>query len=305
MDYLEVGEGLLAVVGGLTIARGIFKAATGKKKPRGDNIGRIFLRGEINGYTSTSTPLGSREEVTPKGVEELIDDAIEDGVKGLIFDIDSPGGAVVPSKEIGDYVKRIEVPTVALVKGYAASGAYWIASACDKIVANEYSMVGSIGVILSHVEISKLAERYGINYDGVHSGQYKDLGNMFRPFSEDERRILQEELDAVHDGFIQTISRNRNLDEEKVRAVANGLTYHGNKALELGLVDKIGNTDEAIAIIEEAGNFTHKEVVDYEHEKEGFLRSLLGIFGANGYKMGVQIANGFMETVRSSNRELR
>ena len=301
MDYLDIGEGILAGIGSLAIAKTIFKTA--KNKKRGENIGKIFLRGKIQEYNPTSTILKSKEQVNPMGIEKLVKEALEDNVKGIIFDIDSPGGAVVPSKEIADYIKKIEVPTMALIKNCAASGAYWIASACDKIIANEYSMIGSIGVIFPHIEISKFAEKQGINYDGIQSGEYKDMGNMFRPFSDKEREILQEELDAVHEGFIQTIANNRNLDLNKVREVAKGLTYHGNKALELGLIDSVGNADKAIALIEEAGKFKHKDVIEYKTKKKGL--AALSNMGANAYDMGAQIANGFMQTIQSDDRSIR
>jgi len=137
--------------------------------------------------------------VTPEGIERYVEQALEDKVKGIIFEIDSPGGVVVPSAEITRYVKEIELPKVALVRGYPASGAYEIASGCDKIVAHEYSLVGSISVILAHVEISKLAERHGIGYDGVQAGQYKDMGNIFRPFTKEERKILKEAIGIIEE----------------------------------------------------------------------------------------------------------
>jgi len=271
-----------------------------KKSKSKNNIGRLFLRGEIKVYLPAHTPLGRREYITPKGVEDLIEDALKQHVKGLIFEIDSPGGGIVPSKEIADYIKKIEVPTVALVKGYAASGAYWIATACDKIVANEYSFVGSIGVLLPHVEISKLANKYGIRYDGIKSGEYKDMGNIFRRFTDEERAILQEELNAIHEGFIESIAENRGLDIKQIREYAKGLTYHGVKAKELGLVDEIGNTDKAIEIIERKGDFKHAKVVDYE-PKIKKLKLRIGI-GSAAYNIGRNIARGIIEQLQSYNQ---
>lgn len=304
MDYLGIGEGVLAAIGAVSVAKGIYHSATSRKKPRGNNIGRIVLRGPIQEYSSVSSPLGRQTAVTPEGVEELVKSALFYDSKGLIFEIDSPGGAVVPSKEIADYIKRIEIPTVALVKGHAASGAYWIASACDGIVANEYSMIGSIGVIMPHLEFSRLAEKLGIKYDGVQSGDHKDLGNPFRPINEDERRILQQELHSIHAGFIQAIAENREMEVDEVRKLANGLTYHGAKALDLGLVDAIGNTDEAVELLEELGEFKHDDVLTYSPSKKG-LGALLESFGVAGYSFGRNIGYGLMETVQQCRTEIK
>ena len=300
MDFMEIGEGVLAGIGGLALLRGMYRAAKSQKK-KANNIGRIFLSGEIKSYSPHSISTEKTRGITPESVEEIVKKALDDKVKGIIFDIDSPGGSVVPSEEIAEYIKGIKIPTVALIRDVGASGAYWIASACHIIVANKYSRIGSIGVILPHVEISRLADKYGISYDGIQSGKYKDMGSMFRPFTDEERKILQDELDEAHEGFIQAIAENRELDTQKVRLLANGLTYHGSKAIRLGLIDAMGGIDKAVEIIEKVGNFKHDEIIDYKPKEKGMLSLLSGI-GAEARNIGSHMAQGFLETISQKNK---
>lgn len=105
----------------------------------------------------------------------------------LIFDIDSGGGMVVPSKKIAERVKSIEVPTVALVNNCAASGAYWIASACDVIVSDHYSMIGSISVVSQQMKLGRLAEKLGVKSEVFKTRKFKDMVNQFRESSEEEK----------------------------------------------------------------------------------------------------------------------
>ena len=300
MDLMEIGEGILAGIGGLALLRGMYRVSKSRKKKL-NNIGRIFMRGEIMSHSPHLISTEKTRGITPESVEEIVKKALDDKVKGIIFDIDSPGGCVVPSEEIAGYIKGIKIPTVALIKDVGASGAYWVASACNFIVANKYSMVGSIGVILPHVEISRLAEKHGISYDGIQSGKYKDMGNMFRSFTKEERKILQEELNEAHEGFIHAIAENRKLDAKKVRSLANGLTYHGSKALKLGLIDAIGGIDEAVDIIEKAGNFEYDDIIDYKPKERGLISLLSGI-GAEAHSIGSYMAKGFLETISQKNK---
>lgn len=297
---IPIGEALM-LYGGIALAYTLLKGIRkiGKKAPK-EPIARIFLYGPIKEYTSTSSPLGSKEEITPDSVEGLVSKALRENAKGIIFQIASPGGAVVPSKEIGDYIKSIDVPTVALVKGVAASGGYWIASSCDKIVANPLSRVGGIGVVLSHIEISELANRFGIRYDGLHTGQYKEMGSVFRPFNEDERSVLEQELRFTHEKFIEKVAKDRGLEIEHVRKLANGLAYHGEKALELGLVDVLGGIEEAIKIIKESESLTNPEVVNYMKRESFFSRA-----SYSSRRLGSSFGEGLYESIINHRPEIR
>ncbi|HLD78684.1 MAG TPA: signal peptide peptidase SppA, partial [archaeon] len=212
-------------------------------------------------------------------------------------DIDSPGGQVVPSKAIAERIEGLDVPAVALVRGCAASGAYWIASACDKVVADDLSMIGSIGVILPHVEISGLAQRVGVRYDGIKAGEFKDMGSPFRPFTERERKLLTEDLGKVHDAFQQAVAKNRSLSAEEVAAVSQGLMYSGRRALQLKLVDEIGGMDRAKALVEEAAGVTGCEVTEYK-PKKGLLEKLFSR-REEAYGAGQAFVSGALEQLRA------
>jgi len=108
--------------------------------------------------------------ITPNYVRSCITSALDEKVKGLIIDIDSPGGQPVASSDIAGYIKNIDVPKVALVHDAATSGAYWVASACDAIVANEMSRVGGIGVLLNHFNYEERLKKMGVEYDGFKAG---------------------------------------------------------------------------------------------------------------------------------------
>ena len=101
-------------------------------------------------------------------------------VKAILLEINSPGGTAVASSEIADKVSSIQKPVVAFIREVGASGAYWIASSCDKIVANPLSITGSISAISSYLEFSDLMENYGVKYEKLTSGEYKDIGSPFR-----------------------------------------------------------------------------------------------------------------------------
>lgn len=287
---VELGELIIAVYGGVGLTRYIIKKVRVPK----NSIARLYLYGEITEYSPTSSPFASREQITPRDVERRVKEILETKARGIIFDISSPGGSAAPSEDISNYIKSIEIPTVALIKSYAASGGYEIASACDKIVAGSSSLVGSIGVILPHIDISELAKQYGIRYDTMKSGEHKDVGTMFRPFSDQERKVIQEQIDAIHERFVNEVAENRSMEVSKVKDLASGLMYHGEKALELGLIDKLGGINEAIAIIEKEGNFKHSKVVEYALRK-GFLRTI----SSYSSHLGIHFAQGVLETLSS------
>lgn len=296
MDYLTIAEHVLAAIGGLALVNGGVKKLSRNKKPQNINyIGRIYLRGPILSYSISSSLPGNKRHITPENVKKHLDSALEAKVKGLMVMIDSPGGAVVPSEKIASYIKDIQVPTVAVVDSVAASGGYWIASACDQIVANRFSMIGSIGVIMSHLNIQELSEKYGVKHNVIKSGKFKDMGNMFRNLTDEEKDILQKQINLVYESFVKEVAENRRLGVEELRKIANGLVYHGDFALKQGLVDLIGGEDEAINIIEEMGKFKHDRVVDYKDREEGLLGKLLKITSISPYDSGRAIAQGLMD----------
>ncbi len=216
----------------------------------------------------------------------------DDAVKGIILEIDSPGGAVLPSKEIADVIKKTKKPTVAWIRSTGASGAYWIASAADKIVADETSITGSIGVIGSYLQYAKLFEKYGITYEQFTSGPYKDTGSPYKEVRSDERIYFQEKIDALKDVFIDAVAENRKLPREKVARLATGELFLGKEAFEVGLVDVLGGKEEAQATMQELAGLKDSRLVKYE-EAKGLLSLFTNGAEAFAYWIGRGLGDSF------------
>lgn len=185
-----------------------------------------------------------------------------DEIRAIILDINSGGGSAVGSDEIAQAVKAAEKPTVAVIREVGASGAYWIASAADKIYANRMSVTGSIGVIASYLEFAKLLEDYNITYRRLVAGRYKDMGSSFKELTDDEALIFQKTVDTIHEFFIEAVAENRNMSKDELRKIATGEFMLGVEAKELGLVDELGTKQDAVAYLEEQLNIT-AELADY------------------------------------------
>lgn len=200
----------------------------------GDKIGVIPIEGPILGSDLI--------------VSQLVDFKKDKRIKAIILRIDSPGGGVGPSQEIyREIEKTIKTKTVvASMGGLAASGGYYIAAAANKIVANEGTITGSIGVIMQFVQLQDLLQKIGISMEVVKSGEFKDTGSPHRKMSQRDRELLQGLISEVQNQFVEAVARGRNLSVEKVREIADGRILTGAKAKELGLVDLLGNFRDAV-----------------------------------------------------------
>ena len=161
-------------------------------------------------------------------------------IKAVLLEIDSGGGQPAAAAEIADAMKALGKPSVAWIRGYGDSAAYWIASSADTIVAGENSDVGSIGVTQSYVDNVKQNQTKGLTYNQISTGPYKDTGSPDKPLSASERAYLERDLNIVFNNFIQAVATNRNLSVDRVRALADGSSMLGVMAKQKGLIDKIG-----------------------------------------------------------------
>ncbi|MEK6955685.1 MAG: signal peptide peptidase SppA [Nanoarchaeota archaeon] len=228
---------------------------------------------------------------TSEGVLQDIKDAGKDStVKGIILEINSPGGAVVASQEIADAVKSLNKTKYAVIREVGASGGYWIASATDKIIASPMSITGSIGVIGSYLEFSGLFEKYGIGYERLVSGDKKDIGTPYRDLTSEEKTLMENKLRIVHEYFIKQVAMNRHMEIEDVRKVATGEFYLGSEAKELGLIDEFGNKETAIELMKKELNNTGIKVVTKEHQT-----SIFNLFSGVSYNMGRGIGSILLE----------
>lgn len=247
----------------------------------GDSIAVIHIDSVIQGASA-----GTGD---PEYVLDQIDQALEDdSVKAILLRIDSPGGTVAASQEITLAVRRAaeEKPIVTSVGDICASGAYMVAAQTDEIIASPGSTVGSIGVIMEIANVEELLNKIGVNFTTLTYGEYKDAGSMYRSLTETETAMLNEELKTIGDQFIADVAEGRGMDEDEVRELATGWAWVGSEALELGLVDSLGNYDDAVDRAAELGGIEGEpNIVSYEYidPLAGFYGSLLGIVSdANG-----------------------
>jgi len=245
------------------------------------NVAVIPIVGTISTQSGTSLTSGTESA----GIVKLIEKADKnDEIKAILFEIDSPGGTPVGSDEIAQAIKKSTKPTVAVIRETGASGAYWIASAADKIYANRMSLTGSIGVRASRLEFAGLIQDYNITYRRLVAGKYKDAGDRFKEMTPDEQELYQDILDKLHTEFINTVAENRHMDRARVRELATGFVFLGSEAKELGLVDELGGKDDAITYIEGQLNIT-AEPVTYK-QPGGIFEGLSSMSSEGFYNIG-------------------
>ncbi|MGH7334406.1 MAG: signal peptide peptidase SppA [Candidatus Rokuibacteriota bacterium] len=170
-------------------------------------------------------------------------------VRAVVIRINSPGGVVAPTQELHTALVRIREagkPVVASLGAVAASGGYYVAVAADRIYANPGTVTGSIGVIMQMANLENLFKKVGVDWVVVKSGQFKDLGNVARPMTPEERRLLQAVLDDVHAQFVVAIADGRKLDRAEVVTMADGRIFSGAQAKANRMVDELGGLEDAL-----------------------------------------------------------
>ena len=203
---------------------------------------------------------------------EEIHQYLEDGnVKAILLRVDSPGGGVGPSQEIyREIVKAKKRKKIVTSMGsVAASGGYYIAAASDLIVANPGTITGSIGVVMEFTNLEELLKKIGIKGVVLKGGENKDIGSPFREMTAEERRIMQEVIDNVHRQFIDAVADGRKgkMNRNDVMKVADGRIFTGERAKELGLVDRMGNLQDAIDMAADLVGITGKPSLLYPKRK--------------------------------------
>ena len=255
------------------------------------NVALIRINGVIMGSDSFS--FGS--VTNPRNVVDLLEKAKKlPNIKSVLLVINSPGGSPVACEDITrevDSLKEGNKTVIALIKDMGTSGAYWIATSADFIVASNVSIVGSVGVYSSYLVFSGLMNKYGVYYNRLVSGDYKDIGTPLRNMSEEERKIFNERLRLIHEYFLNDVVKRRNLSEEEKKEVSKALFYTGGQALNLGLIDKVGGKKEVLDYLR---NIMDEEPVIVEFKtKTGFIESLSSVlFKSNiflGYGLGLGI----------------
>jgi len=266
----------------------IFGALVPPESLESGNVAVIPIEGAITTDGSAGFTPGIKSHKMVKLIEKA--DENED-IEAIVFMINSPGGTPVATDEVAQAIKAVNKTTVAVIRETGASGAYWIATATDRIFANKMSVTGSIGVKASKLEFSGLISDYNITYRRLIAGKYKDAGSRFKEQTEEERQLFQSILDGLHTEFINTVAENRGLTPEYVRQLATGFIYLGSRAKELGLIDEIGGKKEALDYLEELLDIEAKPVT-YK-EKAGLFSSLTEVSSEGFYHMGKGIGSAF------------
>lgn len=173
-------------------------------------------------------------------------------IKGIVVRINSPGGAIAPSQEIYSTIRRIRresgKPVVASLDSVAASGGFYIAAACDPIIANPGTITGSIGVILQWFDMKELLQWAKVKPETITSGGLKDAGSPFRQMTDAERQYFQSVVAQLHSQFVRDVAEGRRekMQLEEVQKIADGRIFTGEQALEVKLVDELGTIDDAV-----------------------------------------------------------
>jgi protease-4 len=268
----------------------------------------LLLIGRYTGSQSSRFAFGDKIAIVEvrgvitqsAGILEELQQYVEDnGVKAIILRIDSPGGGVGPAQEIYREIIKIKPKkkVVTSMGSVAASGGYYIACASDRIVANPGTITGSIGVIMQFSNFEELLKKIGIKGMVIKSGEHKDIGSPLREMTPEEKRIMQEVLDNVHQQFIQAVAEGRKLDRSKVVQIADGRILTGEQAKKLGLVDEMGNLQDTIDIAAKMVGIEGKPNVIYPKRKlsiwELLMRdmasAIIDVLNEKGYELNFPI----------------
>lgn len=238
---LAVGLGLLATRVGRNVATNAFPPY---------DVAAVEVTGPITRSGLGDVPM--RPNTIPAdAIVEQIERADEDvNVDALVVRLNTPGGEVVPSEDIRIAVEKFDGPTVAYATDVCASGGYWIASGCDHIIAREGSLVGSIGVMMSTVNFTDLADRLGVSYERLAAGRFKDAGSPLKEFTDADRDYLQGLTDEYYEQFVDRVATGRSLDAETIQETE-ARVYLGPDARDIGLVDELGEEDDVEDHLEE------------------------------------------------------
>ena len=258
----------LCISGGLYLMQG----AVGTSSSSGKGSGRpaFFKQGSVAVVEVNGAIMDSR--LTLKKLQAAMDSA---DVKAVVIRLNSPGGAVAPSQEIYEAVKRAKKPIVASMASVAASGAFYIAMGAQKVFANPGTITGSIGVIMEFANLEKLYEWARIKRFTIKTGKFKDTGSEHRPMTEEDRALLQGMVDDVLVQFKAAVAAGRKLPMTKVDAIADGRILSGNQAKKYALVDELGTLQDAIDEAAKLGGIEGKPKVIYPEKRQRWWLELI------------------------------
>ena len=254
-----------------------------KKQTSKNFVGKIHLEGIIN----------DKSEL----IKQLNDISQNKNIKGLLIIVNSPGGTFVSSKEIHDSLEKIsmKIPTSAYMKEMGTSGAYLASLGVQKIFANQGTITGSVGVILQTAQLTSLMEKIGVKPIVIKSGELKATPNPLEKIDEEKIAYLKKIIGQLQNEFIDIVQQKRNLDQITIREISSGRIFTSKQALELNLIDFIGNESDALDWIKKEGNLDQKIDVIELDKKKSLYNMLNKTFFKNSLKpFNLNLNNGIL-----------
>ena len=239
-------------------------------------IALIYASGEINGGDGDDNSIGS--EKVSKALRQA---RLDDKVKAIVLRVNSPGGSSLASDVIWREVllTKKTKPVIVSMGDYAASGGYYIACAADSIFAEPNTITGSIGIFAMLPNMQKFFnDKLGLTFDGVKTGKFADLGDVSRPLTPEERLILQNQVNRGYDVFTQAVADGRHKTQAYINSIGQGRVWTGSQAIKIGLVDKLGNINDAIHSAAKMAKLTDYSIIPYP-EQSSKLKNLTRGFG--------------------------
>ena len=248
------------------------KTEDGKKGSSKNRIAVIYASGEITGGEGDDNTIGS------EGISKALRKArLDSKVKAVVLRVNSPGGSSLASDVIWREVmltKKVK-PIIVSMGDLAASGGYYISCAADSIIAEPNTITGSIGIFAVIPNVQKLMnDKLGITVDGVKTGKFADIGDMSRPLTPEEKMILQNQVNRGYDDFTKAVAEGRHKTQAYINSIGQGRVWTGEQAIGLGLVDRLGNIDDAIKSAAKKANLK-----DYKLEALPEQKSIFNKFG--------------------------
>ncbi len=243
-----------------------------------DKIAVVFAQGEI--FYGEGGP-----NIIGQGIinEALIKAREDDKVKAIVLRVNSPGGSALTSDIIWrevELAKKVK-PVIVSMGNVAASGGYYIAAGANKIFAEPTTITGSIGVFGTVPNLTELADNVGINAEQVGTNKNAVEYSLFEPMQESFKNQVQESIEETYETFLQRVSQGRGMTMAQVDSVAQGRVWSGTEALEIGLVDELGNLDDAISAAAEMAEIDTYGVKKFPKYKSGFERFMEDLEGAS------------------------
>lgn len=308
IDEVAYRDQILAELAELTDAESIDKlnfVSVGKYAkakpfvmPSDKKIAVIYASGEIN---TESSGYGDQEITGKPYLKALREVRSDSSIKAVVLRVNSPGGSAQVSDNIWHEValtKQVK-PVVVSMGEYAASGGYYISCPASYIVANEYTLTGSIGVFGLGLKLQKLMNnRLGLNVETVKTGKMADIGSAYRPTTAAEREILQGEVEKIYTTFVSRVSAGRELSPERVDSIGQGRVWCGVDALRLHLIDDFGGLTDAISVAADLSGVENYSLVDYPKQEEGFEAVMKMLTGEMHARLTVKELGEFAESAK-------